>query len=323
MRNKKVIIILAAVGIATLAYLSYRYINRKNSVGPVTQTFTVKIDWVPSAEYYGFFYALEKGFYLSKELDVKIQSGTGAPNVAKELSVGSVYAGTTTSDNLLRQLADGAQFTKAVVLLKYNPCVLAVKRDSDIQKISDVKGRTIGTNQQSSAYQQFTYILSKQGIPITGIREIPIGYGGAAQVQTGQADGILGYTTNVIVDLEYQQIPIREIYFGDNGVESYGLVLAINQNAAALNGVTPESVNRFLEATLQGYSAGENDISGAVAALIKVAPTLDRGKLELAMNKIIRLNRTTQYSLEQIDGWVTDPKVTPTIRKQMQGLLGK
>jgi ABC-type nitrate/sulfonate/bicarbonate transport system substrate-binding protein len=290
-----------------------------------TQTltkFTITIDWIPAPEYYGFFYARQKGIYKDVGLDVEIRFANGAPEVAKELAVGNIYAGTTTSDNLLRQVADGAEFSFARPLLKFNPCVLASLAKSPITKLEDIREKIIGTNPQSSVYQQFLYLLKQHNISKSSFKQYPIGWGGAAQLKAGDVDAILAYTSNVVIDLEKDKIPVTEIFFGDLGVESYGVVLAVgSEKLLAKNGISAEQARKFAAATIAGYEMGYQDVPGAVAALQAAEPTLEKTKVEFAIRKIGKLNARFQFVSSNLDRWVEDSNITEESRSATRRLF--
>jgi NitT/TauT family transport system substrate-binding protein len=272
--------------------------------------FDVKIDWVPSPEYYGFFYAKARGFYDEVGLAVTISHGTGASPLSEELGKGTVYAGTTTSDNLLRAIANGGSFESVVPLLRFNPCVLVVRqgvRKGGLK--AAVVGKRIGTNKASGVYPQFLQLLANAKIPESSLKQVPVGYGGADVFKLGDVDAFLAYTTNVVVDLEIQKIEYEEFDFGEMNLESFGLVLAWNSKARdakpSPSQLTGKHFDAFAKATLRGYSEGGKDVTGAVTALRNVAPTLDTQKLHKAIEKIGLRNKGTRYDLAQVDRWVS------------------
>jgi ABC-type nitrate/sulfonate/bicarbonate transport system substrate-binding protein len=278
--------------------------------------FDITIDWVPSSEYYGFFYAQARGFYRDAGLSVRISNGTGAPIVANQLRAGTIYAGTTTSDNLLRAMAAGGHFTNAVPLLRFNPCTL-VMNPAKLRDLSGLKGKIIGTNKATSVYLQFQSLLTSRNIHINSFKEVPVGYGGAEIFQAGSVDGFLAYTTNQTIDVEILKAPFKEMLLGDEGLESYGTVLVIESPKAEQ--VSSSDISAFIKATLRGYREGAADIAGAVKALRDYSPVLDPTKIRLAIQKIDRLNATTAYQLDHVDAWV--PDVPQNIRATFLQLL--
>lgn len=279
--------------------------------------FEITIDWVPSPEYYGFFYARERGFYDRAGLHVTIKSGTGAPGVAKQLLAQTIYAGTTTSDNLLKVVAEGARIGSATRIMAFNPCVIASLQRSPISSLSDLKGKTLGTNPQASVYQQLMWLVNSGRLPASYKEDPTISYGGAAHLLEGRVNAILAYTTNVVVDLESKGHKTLELFFGDFGVINYGLILVLaDKDRLAKENITSRQANLFIKATLDGYTEGFRDLPGAIRALRKDAPILDQNKLDMAIQKIGRLNERTNYKLDDLDKWVTDKNITLDTRKK-------
>lgn len=284
----------------------------------------MSIDWVPSAEYYGIFYAKEYGIYKKKGYDVEIQYGSGAPSIAAQIATGAIYIGTTTSDNILRQVARGANFKKIFPLMAFNPSSIVSLEKKPVKSPVDLEGITLGVNVQSSVYQQFQYLIDNKIIKSKSFKEFPIGYGGAPQLLNSQVDAFLAYTTNQAVDLELKNTPIHELYFGNLGISTYGLVLAFAEDKYLKQaGINEQDVDHIAEAILEGYQSGGNDIEHSAIALLNAEPTLNRDKIKLAIKKIGVMNRHTAFPPKSIDIWVQDEGITEEIREKTLNLYKK
>lgn len=295
--------------LSTLSLQACRGTNEPESGTAELTPFTVRIDWVPSPEYYGFFYAKEEGFYKEVGLEVTISYGSGAPVVAKELATGAAYVGSTTSFSVLQEISHGASFSRVTPIFRFNPAVLASLSDTPIKALAEVKGKTIGVNKQGSEYRQLQFLLKREGIASNTFKEYPIGWGGAAQLVQDEVDGILAYTTNVVVDIELMNKEVNELAFDDLGVHTFGLVVAVaSDEVLQRKGIVTEAVDRFLIATLRGYSEGGRDIDGAVAALMRAEPTLNERKLRIAIAKIQRLNEESTVTLQNVDRWLIESR---------------
>lgn len=279
--------------------------------------FSITIDWVPSPEYYGFFVAKEQNLYRDAGLDVEINYGSGAPVVANQVATGSIYAGTTTSDNLLNQVARGGAFSKAVPILLFNPSVIASPSSKPVSTLNDLLGTRLGVNKQSSVYQQLRYLLANNSMREGSFSEVPIGWGGPAQLSSGQVDAILAYTTNAVVDLELAGNDISELFFSDYGVELYGLVLVFsNEDRLLASDVSNDDLNAFIEATKTGYKLGGSNPSLAADALTAAEPTLSKEKIIAAVNKISHLNETKAAKFSRLDEWAASSDQMQTARNE-------
>jgi NitT/TauT family transport system substrate-binding protein len=286
--------------------------------------FAVTIDWVPSPEYYGFFVAKRERLYDKAHLDVKINYGSGAPAVANQIAAGSIYAGTTTSDNILRQLARGGSFSTAVPLLRFNPAVICSLEKSPIASLQELVGKTLGVNKQSSVYQQLQYLVASKQIDSGAFKEYPIGWSGSEPLRVGQVDAILAYATNDAIDLLVKGLGPKEIFFSEHGVQLYGTVLVIAAPVVlAKEKIADEDIQKFVEATLEGYRIGGDNPKIAADALIAAEPTLKREKIEAAVARIKELNASRPAVLSKLDDWVIDGDIPTEVRARAKAMYGK
>jgi ABC-type nitrate/sulfonate/bicarbonate transport system substrate-binding protein len=288
------------------------------------QPFEVTLDWAPSPEFFGFYYAKAKGIYAKRGLDVRLHHGAGAPAVAADLGSGAIYAGTTTSDNLVRQIARGGRFSRAVALLAYNPVVIASLEGSGIAEPRDLRGHTLGTNRNSSTYQQLRFLLNREQIDAATFREYPIEFGGAAELLDRRVDAVLAYRANVVAALEAKGKKAREIFLSGHGIYTYGEVLAFADRAALeAAGIAPAAVDAFADATLEGYRRCAEDVGACVAALTDADPPLNPEKLSHGIRQIMRLTPMAAYPRSELDRWVVAGAVTEEHRTAALALYGE
>jgi NitT/TauT family transport system substrate-binding protein len=278
--------------------------------------FDVTLDWTASPEFYGFYYARAAGIYAKHGLDVRLHNSGGAPLVAQDLGAGVIYAGTTTSDNLVRQIARGAEFSREVTLLAYNPVVVASRGGSGILQLKDLEGRTLGTNRDSSTYQQLLYLQEKGRVDLSKIEEYPIRFGGAEDLLEGRVDAVLAYGTNVMVELEARRERAEVVFLSSYGIYNYGEVLAFARGAVLdAAKVSDAVVDRFVAATLEGYRLCPRDIDACVQTLVKDDPTLDSDKFLVGIQTITRLTSMAAYPRSDLDRWVVGGDVAEEDRQ--------
>lgn len=267
--------------------------------GPAPLPISLTIDWVPSAEYYGFFVANATDEFRRRDLIATIVHGSGAPAVAAQIAAQSISFGTTTSDNLVRILARGAQVHSAIPILPYNPTTL-IMRPEDPPELRALAGKRVGVNIQSATYTQFQRALVIAGVATSSFTEYPIGFGGVDEFADGRIDALLGWTSNHSVDLALRNIPFREIPFDQLGISSAGLVLVVSQGATSE--LETSRIEEVVDACLAGYSTGANDVPVAVRSLRAADPTLDARKLQAAIQKAVGLTRPSQ--IRRWDEWL-------------------
>lgn len=270
----------------------------------------IMIDWMPSAEYYGFYYAKSNGIFKKYGYDVILKNGTGASDVAMQVGMGHVPIGTSTSDNLLRLYSKGAKYSSLRKVFNFNPSSIVTLSNNKISTIKDLKNKKLGVNLNASPYAQFERLLTlRKDIPIdiSDVAEIPIGYGGAIQLLNKDVDAFLAYTTNQAIDVQLEDEDYKEIYLGDNGIYSYGLVLAFSDmKTLEKHNLTTSDITNITKAVIEGYDKGFSNINSSVECLMKVEPSLNAVKLKEAIIKIGKLNRTVNYPHKQVDLWMDE-----------------
>jgi hypothetical protein len=302
------------VGVPALAVLGLSSCTGPQAVMSISLT----IDWVPSAEYYGFFVAKSEGIFAQRGFDVAISNGTGAPAVANQLGSNAISQGTTTSDNLVRIIARGAGIERATPILPFNPATLITRPGE--ANLRALTGKTIGVNVQSAAYSQFLKALATAHVPHESIREYPVGFGGVDEFASGRIHALVGYTSNHAVDLTLRSVPFDEARFDSLGVSSAGLVLAATTQAAGA--LTRGRLTDLFAACLAGYTLGANDPAVAVRALRGVDPTLDARKLDAAVRKISSLARHSV--IRRWDDWLRGERgITENAIESSNSLLSR
>ena len=293
--------------------------KKKNTEG--LKDIEITIDWVPVAEYYGFYYAKHSGIFKEYGYNVTIKNGTGAPDVATQIGTGNILIGTSTSDNILRRYADGHKFSAVRKIFNFNPSSVVTLKENNINKISDLYGKTLGVNIKASPYEQLmALILNDRSIPLEKeqFKEYPIEYGGAVQLLNKDVDAFLAYTTNQAIDVSLKNNNAKEIFLGDLGIYSYGLVLAFaDDEVLRKNGLTEHDVNMISEAVIKGYDKGLTDIDNAVKYLKENDQLLDEKKVREGILKIGKLNKTVVYPHKHIDSWIKDARITDDKRNEV------
>jgi ABC-type nitrate/sulfonate/bicarbonate transport system substrate-binding protein len=211
----------------------------------------------------------------------------------------------------LRTAIKGTKYTQLVPLVKFNPVSVVSSSKKPIRDFSDLQKFVLGTNPQSGTYPQFEFLMRKLGIASGTIREYPVGFGGAAQLISGEVDAFLSYTTNQAVDVQLRDGSVAEIMFETLGVRTFGLVLAIREMP---KGITREQLDNFILATIQGYALGGENPEQATSALLRVEPTLNRAKVFAAISKVAKFNSAAfDIVPEDLDDWVTpNPSASQT-----------
>lgn len=282
----------------------------------------ITIDWAPVAEYYGIYYAKENGIFKKYGYDVTIQIQNGAPVVANLVGTGAIPIGTTTSDDILRSYSKKHRYSAVRKLFNYNPSSIISLKANNINSINDLRGKTLGVNPSGNPYLQLKSLIENNRdvkINMDDFKENPsIGWGGAELLLNHTVDAILAYTTNQALDVKLQDSTMNEVFLGDYGAYSYGLVLAFaDEPTLKKYGLTKEDVGNIYNAIIEGYEKGFVDINKSIQYLKEAEPTLKDEKVRIGITKIGNLNNNILYPHSKIDEWLIDKDITEDVRSEV------
>jgi NitT/TauT family transport system substrate-binding protein len=224
----------------------------------------LQADWYPQPEHGGFYTALVKGYYRQEGLDVTILSGGPYLSPYQQVSAGGAQLGMGSSDRILESIADGQPLMAVAATMQHDPQGIMVRKESPVHTFSDLNGRTVAVQAGST---WFRYLVKRY--QLKDVREIPATMSVA----------------NFIANPNYiqQAFATSEPFFARQaGVESR--VLLISEAGYVPYRVMfttqdflrqhPETVARFVRASLRGWRDYLKDPSAAHAAVAKLNPAL-------------------------------------------------
>jgi NitT/TauT family transport system substrate-binding protein len=232
------------------------------------------IDWTPGPDYAGFYVAREKGMFKRYGLDVNIVPGNGAEDAVQLLSVGKAKVGTTTADAVLRfaRAKPGRTPLIAAVIFPRNPVMIALPQGIAIRSLTDLKSMRVGYSQETSVtYRQFRHALQNAGLmPDHDLKLEKVLWDGPRKLESGEIDAVLGYTTDVPVELSARRFPHQVIPLERFGMAVAGQVVALSPD----HGLNREIVDKLLQATAEGWEYARANPEETAALLIARFPTL-------------------------------------------------
>lgn len=207
-------------------------------------------------------------------------------------------------------------------MFNYNPSSIISLKENNINSIDDLRGKTLGVNPSGNPYLQLKNLIENSRdvkIDMDDFNENPsIGWGGAELLLNHTVDAILAYTTNQALDVSLQDSTMNEVFLGDYGAYSYGLVLAFaDETSLKKFALTKEDVGNIYDAIIEGYEKGYADIDKSIQFLKEEEPTLKDEKVRMGITKIGSLNNNILYPHSKIDEWLIDENITQDIRTEV------
>jgi len=237
---------------------------------------TLQADWYPQPEHGGFYTALVKGYYKDEGLDVTILPGGPYVSMEQQVASGAAQFGMGASDKTLESVSDGQPVVAIAATMQRDPQGIMVRKDSPVHSFSDLNGHTIAVKPGSTWFQ----FLVKR-FQLNTVREIPA----------------MMNVANFVADPKYiqQAFATSEPFFARQaGVETRVLLTSeAGYNPYRVMFTTrpymnqhPDTVARFVRASLRGWKDYLNDPAPAHAAIAKLNPALNADWMQFSWQQL-------------------------------------
>lgn len=113
-----------------------------------------------------------KSIEKDENLDVELVPFTRYPDVQKALSVNSVDVGVIAPNGLPAAVAQGDRNVVAVLDLVFGGNSFVVRKDVEVKKFQDLKGKRIGLAEGGISWMMFVMLLDKHGMSYNDIRAV-------------------------------------------------------------------------------------------------------------------------------------------------------
>ena len=224
----------------------------------------LQADWYPQPEHGGFYTALVKGYYKQEGLDVSIQPGSQYSVPDQIVASGMAQLGLGASDRTLESVADGQPLVAVAATMQSDPQGIMVRKDSPVRSFADVEGRTVAVKPGSTWYQ----FLQKR-YQWKNVREIPSTMSVANFVADPQYIQQC-FATSEPFFAHQAGIETRVLLTSDAGYNPYRVMFTSRDFLRQ----HPETVGKFVRASVKGWRDYLNDPTTAHAVIAKLNPAL-------------------------------------------------
>jgi len=217
--------------------------------------------------------AQDLGYYNDEGLDVSIQDFPGGAKSLESLLGGSTDVVCGFYEHTVQMAAQGRELRAFVAMLRY-PGLVAVAAAKGINRVEDLKGKTVGISAAGSATQLFlNYLLAKHGLKPGDASSASIGMSATAvgAVTHGTVDAAI--MTDPAFHMVLKQMPglriladtrtgegVREVF----GVDSYPSTVLYSTSSWIE--AHPDQVRRLTRAIVRTVAWMRSHSPGAVRA---------------------------------------------------------
>ena len=230
------------------------------------------LNWFAYGEHAPFVLGRDKGFYKEEGIDLEIQEGRGSGVTVQAVAAGTVAFGLADVTVMMKAAAKGAPLKAVGVLLQRTPAAI-ISPEGKIKDPKELSGKIIVITPGDAVTPLLPMYLKKIGIADSSVKTVA----GDAQtklnaVVNGQADGLIGYTTEQGARLpDIMNKPVNMLRFTDAGVNIVSLGIVASDDSIKNRG---DLVRRFMRATTRAVEAAQKDPKGAIEVLLAAYPKM-------------------------------------------------
>ncbi len=231
---------------------------------------SLRLKWLPQAQFAGFYVALAKGYYKAEGIDLTINPG--GPNLLTENLVATgadTFGLSGGTDSVFAARDKGLPIVCVGVAHQITPFIFVTRKDGAVKTLQDFKGKTV-TTWFTGANHVLNGMLAKEGIKPDELKIQP------QQVSvTPFVDGSVDVATATYYNEFYAiQARMPKDSLKTFVAEDYGITfprdtLIVSEATAKEK---PELVKAFLRATIKGWKDAFADPKGGVDAVMAIAP---------------------------------------------------
>jgi NitT/TauT family transport system substrate-binding protein len=213
-----------------------------------SNSLTVGLTYIPNIQFAPFYVAESLGYYKAAGLNVTLRHHGASEDEFGALIAGKedlIFAG---GDETLQARAQGQDIVYVASVYTKYPVALIVPADSPIQKVSDLKGRSVGIPGRFGAtYTGLLALLANAGLKQDDVNIQTVGFTQVQALVTRKVDAVMGYLNNEPIQLQKQGMAVRT--FDVSSAQPL-----VSNGVAALRGALsahPDQVKAFVAATLK------------------------------------------------------------------------
>lgn len=209
---------------------------------------TLLLDWFVNPDHAAIIVAQQKGFFAANDLEVEIVEPADPSMPPKLIAAGQADLAVDYQPQLQVQVAEGLPLVRVGTLISTPLNSLVVLESSNIQQLSDLKGKKIGYSVSGFEDALLKAMLNSVQLSLSDVELVNVNWSLSPALFSGQVDAVIGAFRNFELNqMDMEKKPGRAFYPEEHGVPLYDeLILIANKNR-----LSPKKLRAFLTALEQ------------------------------------------------------------------------
>lgn len=248
------------------------------------ESITFVLNWAISGEQAGIVVAVDEGFYADEGLAVTILRGFGSTDTSKRVFAGEGEFGFVDTVAMIKARAEGIKLKQIGMGYHLSPVGLFGLPGVGPTTVDEIRGKTIGCTSGSTDTIQFEIVCALNNIDVdTEVDRIWLAPPAKVPaVLSDEVDGVSGYDTGegaqIAFGADIAWADVTKLMYRDCGVDTYGNGLVATESYIEDN---PDVVERFVRATMKGWTYAIENPEEAVDIVVKMFPELEEESVAL------------------------------------------
>jgi NitT/TauT family transport system substrate-binding protein len=262
---------------ALLALVLCASIEKSPARAQQPEAITLRLDWTVLSYHTPFYLAVARGYYREVGLDVTIKEGKGSSGTAQLVANGADTFGLVDGAVLAKAISAGLPAKMVLGIFKNSPMALVYSGEGSIKTPQDLQGKRVSTCAGQATGVLLPAYLNSVNVPPATVHVVNTQCGPPIYIAVAQnqADAAASYGPAGKTYLTALGVKdIRRFEFSDAGIllPAHG-IMASNK----IIETKPDTVRRFVAATIKGWNAARQSPDAAIEATVAALPLL-RGK---------------------------------------------
>lgn len=285
---------------------------------------TVRVDWAPLGYHAPLQYAVAQGYYAAEGLEVTVLTGPGSGPGLVSLISGDIEFGLFDATTMVRYVLDRAPLKMIMGLFQSHPSAIVSFKDQNITKPEHLVGKRLAAGLGSANQMIWPAVAKAAGVDPAKVNFI--GVSAAALLATlleGKADAIMSFTFIDEPILKRKGAKEINIIPSSDYVNLRGLGIVTRHNVLEKK---PETVKRFLRATIKGYEEAQKNPEKAIEALKNRFPDELKGKETAYVEVLVASYRytRTKRTADKPFGWMSEDDWKENLQVMFDtGMIGR